>query len=50
MFMIHLRETILTPPTRHTMAMPAVCTHSRLPLATMIIIVAQAKRFMEGAP
>ncbi len=50
MFMIRLRETILTPPTRHTMAVPAVSAPLHLSPVTMIVIVAQAKRFMEGAP
>jgi len=48
--MIRLRETILTPPTRHMMAGPAVSAHLGLSPVTTIVIVAQAKRFMEGAP
>jgi len=48
--MIRLRETILTPPTRHAMAAPAVSPRLALSPVTMIVIVAQAKRFMEGAP
>jgi hypothetical protein len=48
--MIRFRETILTPPTRHLMAAPAVCTRPRLPMMTMSVIVAWAKRQMEDAP
>ena len=48
--MIRLRETILIQPTRHAMAAPAVSARLHLSPVTMIVIVAQAKRFMEGAP
>ena len=48
--MIRFRETILTQPTSHRMAMPAVCTRPRLPLVTMSVIVAKAKHIAEGAP